>query len=78
MAMWQNLEDMCAQVRLIIEPDRVKCSLTKPGELVVESCYRYLVARRVGTLENESVVLASDPKYNSEQSKSSEKGMEGV
>ena len=26
------------------------------------------------TLENESVVLASDQKYNSEQSKSSEKG----
>ena len=44
---WNKLHDMCSQVTLSEEPDRVKWLLTSSGKFSVKSLYHYLVARQV-------------------------------
>ena len=47
LTMWNELLDMCSQVTLSEEPDRVKWLLTKSGSFSVKSLYHYLIARVV-------------------------------
>jgi len=45
--MWNKLLDMCSQVTLLEEPDKVKWLLTKSGSFSVKSLYHYIIARVV-------------------------------
>jgi hypothetical protein len=46
-AMWCKLLDVCSQVQLKDEPDRVSWLLTKSGTFSVKSMYSFLVAKKV-------------------------------
>jgi hypothetical protein len=45
--MWNNLVELCSQVRLTDKPDKVRWLLTRSGDFSVKSLYLYLSARRV-------------------------------
>ena len=45
--MWNKLLDMCSQVVLSEEPDKVNWLLTSSGQFSVKSLYQYIIAKRV-------------------------------